>query len=107
MERIYSSHPTTYPIGAMTNKRETSWGRQVLLQNRVFVGEGALAMAAAFDDQVNMEKAGMRSIINVPIVIAGRSVAILNFGFAKEQLAARDLAIARLLALAASAGFAA
>jgi hypothetical protein len=105
VERVYSSCPETYPVGAKTNKRETSWGRQVLQQHRVFVGEGALEMAAAFDDQASMERAGVRSIINVPIIVSDKCVAVLNFGFGTERLAARQLAVTKLLGLAASAAF--
>ncbi len=105
VERIYSSDLRTYPIGAITTKRETSWGRQVLQMKRVFVGEGHLAMAAAFDDQVNMEKAGVSSIINVPIVVHNKCIAVLNFGFGKDRLAARELVTTRLLALIGTAAF--
>ena len=103
--RIYSSRPEAYPIGATTDKRLTSWGQQVLRQRRVFVGEGSLAMAAAFDDQVGMEKLGVRSIINVPVVVNDRCLGVLNFGFAGDRVSAQALTVARLLAIASSAAF--
>lgn len=103
--RVYSSRPDTYPLRAKTNKRETSWGNQVLRQRRVFVGEGFLAMAAAFDDQADMEKVGVRSIINVPVVVKDRCLGVLNFGFAEDRVSARALTVARLLGIASSAAF--
>ena len=103
--RVHSSRPDTYPMRATTNKRETSWGNQVLRQRRVFVGEGFLAMAAAFDDQADMEKVGVRSIINVPVVVNDRCLGVLNFGFAEDRISARALTVARLLGIASSAAF--
>ena len=103
--RVHSSRPDTYPLRATTNKRETSWGNQVLRQRRVFVGEGFLAMAAAFDDQADMEKVGVRSIVNVPVVVKDRCLGVLNFGFAEDRISARALTVARLLGIASSAAF--
>jgi GAF domain-containing protein len=103
--RIYSSRPDMYPVGETTNKRETSWGRDVLRDRRIFVGEGSLAMAAAFDDQAGMAKAGMQSIINVPIVVKDRCLGVLNFGFGTDRIDWRQLSAARSLAILSVAAF--
>jgi GAF domain-containing protein len=105
VERIYSSLPERYPLGARTNKRETSWGRQVLLERRVFVGEGALEMAAAFDDKEGMASVGVRSIINVPIVLRGQCLGVLNFGRGIERVSPAEVTVARFLGVASSAVF--
>ena len=105
VERVYSSCPATYPLGVKTNKRETSWGRQVLQRKQIFVGEGSLAMAAAFDDQANMERAGVRSIINVPIVLDQKCLAVLNFGFHNDRVAPQAVTMTRLFAFVVSAAF--
>ena len=104
--RVYSTRPDVYPVGATTNKRETSWGRHVLQQRRVFVGEGSLAMAAAFDDQVAMERVGIQSIVNVPIVIRDICLGVLNFGFGVDRVEGRQLTAARLLGIVAGGAFA-
>src|SRR5664279_6248805 len=77
LDRIYSSHPEVYPVGARKSKRETGWARQVIQNRQVFVGEGPLEMAAAFDDQERMGSLGLRSIINVPIVLPGGGLGVL------------------------------
>jgi GAF domain-containing protein len=105
VERIHSSRPGEYPVGARTNKRETSWGRQVLQLRQVFVGEGALEMAAAFDDKEGMASIGVRSIINVPIVVQERCLGVLNFGRGLERVSPADVTLARFLALAATGAF--
>ncbi len=106
LDRIYSSHSDVYPVGVRKSKRETGWARQVIQNRQVFVGEGALEMAAAFDDQERMATLGVRSIVNVPIVLPGGGLGVLNFGRNVERVMPADVTTARLLGLVASAGFA-
>jgi GAF domain-containing protein len=105
LERVYSSRPDVYPTGGRKSKRETSWGQQVIRDRQVFVGEGPLEMAAAFDDQERMASVGIRSIINVPIVVHDRCLAVLNFGRNAERILPGEVVIARFLGLVAAAVF--
>ncbi len=105
LERVYSSRPDAYPVGARKSKRETSWAQQVLRNRRVFVGEGPLEMAAAFDDQERMASQGIRSIINVPVVVADRCLAVLAFARSGERIAPAEVLLARLLTLVATPVF--
>ena len=106
LERIHSSLPGAYAVGARKSKRETSWARHVMQKRQVFVGEGPLEMAAAFDDQERMAKLGIRSIINVPFALRDDGLGVLAFGRAAERISPAEITLARLLGLAASAGFA-
>ncbi len=106
LERVYSSLPGAYAVGARKSKRETSWARQVMQRRQVFVGEGPLEMAAAFDDQERMAKLGIRSIINVPFALRDDGLGVLAFGRPLERVSPAEITLARLLGLAASAGFA-
>ena len=106
LERVYSSLPDAYSVGARKSKRETSWARQVMQRREVFVGEGPLEMAAAFDDQERMAKLGIRSLINVPFVLRDAGLGVLAFGRPVERVRPAEITLAHLLGLAASAGFA-
>jgi hypothetical protein len=106
LERVHSSLPGAYAVGARKSKRETSWARQVMQRRQVFVGEGPLEMAAAFDDQERMAKLGVRSIINVPFVLRDDGLGVLAFGRPIERVSPAEITLARFLGLAASAGFA-
>lgn len=99
LERIYCSRPDVFPVGAQKSKRQTSWADQVLRDRHVFVGEGPLEMAAAFDSQ-EMSQAGIRSIINVPIVVSGKCVGVLNFGRERERVSPGEVLLGRFLAVA-------
>lgn len=105
LERVYSSRLDAYPTGARKSKGQTSWAQQVLRNRQVFVGEGPLEMAAAFDDQERMASLGIRSIINVPIVVGDRCRGVLNFGRSVERVAPAEVALARFLGLASCVGF--
>ncbi len=105
LERVYSSRPDVYGIGLRKSKRETRWARQVLVERQVFVGEGPLEMAAAFDDQERMASVGIRSIVNVPVVVGDRCLGVLNFGRKVERVLSAHVVLARFLGVAASGAF--
>jgi len=105
LERVYTSLPDVYAVGARKSKRETSWAQHVLRDRKVFVGEGPLEMAAAFDDQERMGSIGVRSIINVPMVVADRCVGVLAFGRSAERVPPEEVLLARFFGLAAVAAF--
>ena len=106
LERIYSSRPDVYPVGVRKSKRQTNWAQYVLKDRQVFVGEGPLEMAAAFDDQERMASLGVRSIINVPVVVRDQSIGVLNFARSELRVSAEEIAIGRLLGIAATVAFA-
>lgn len=105
LQRIHSSRLDIYPVGARKSKRGTSWAEQVLQRRQVFVGEGPLEMAAAFDDQERMASVGIRSIINVPVVVGDRCLGVLNFARGVERVWSAEIVVARFLGVAASAAF--
>jgi hypothetical protein len=106
VERIYSSDEGAYPLGGRKPKRDTAWGRHVLLKRRVYVGEGEDAIRDAFADHELILGLGLRAVVNVPVVFGGKCLGTLNFLW-RRSVRANDVALARLLALTATAGFAA
>lgn len=102
--RLYSSDPKAYPPGGGKDKRGTPWGHQVLVEQRVFVGEGARAIRQAFDDHEAIAALGLRSVINVPLSARGACLGTLNFLMPEEQVAPEQVAFARLAGLLALPG---
>lgn len=78
LTRVYSSNPAAYPPGGSKDKRGTSWGQQVLVERRVFVGEGGEAIRASFDDHEAIARLSLRSVINVPVVFEQQCLGTLN-----------------------------
>jgi hypothetical protein len=79
LQRIWSSRPDDYPVAGRKTKTLTDWTRQLLLRSEVFVGEGAGALAEAFDDHQRILSMGLRAVVNVPLVHQdGRCFATFN-----------------------------
>jgi hypothetical protein len=102
VQRIFSSRPNEYPVGGRKPKRDTEWGRQVLLEGRRFEGEGDAAIREHFADHAVILGLGLRSIVNLPILIGGNCVGTLNLLWSDEELDPERTAPARLLALLAA-----
>jgi hypothetical protein len=102
VQRIYSSRPSEYPVGGRKPKRDTDWGRQVLLEGRRFEGEGETAIQAHFADHQVILGLGLRSIVNLPILVGRACVGTLNLLWPKRSLDPAEIATARLLALLAT-----
>ena len=78
LERLYSSNPEAYPPGGRKQKRGTAWGQHVLIEQKIFVGEGSQAIEQSFDDHETIKRLGLQSIINIPISNHGRCLGTLN-----------------------------
>ncbi|VFR27201.1 Bll5495 protein [plant metagenome] len=105
LHRLYSSNPEAYPPGGSKAKAGTDWGRHVLLEQRVFVGEGEAAIAQSFDDHAAIVALGLRSVINVPVVLAGDCLGTVNFLMADARVTDAKIEAARWAALLALPGF--
>jgi len=101
VRRRYSSDPTAYPVGGAKPKRDTAWGRQVLLEHRMFIGQGEAAIRAHFDDHALIAGLGLRSIVNVPILRRGVCHGTLNFLWAEPLLRPEWVALAEVLGMIA------
>ncbi|CAB3900279.1 MAG: GAF domain-containing protein [Achromobacter sp.] len=105
MVRLYSSNPGAYPPGGSKDKRGTAWGRHVLLERKVFIGEGVDAIREFFDDHDAIQALGLQSVINVPVVFDGACLGTVNFLMARTALAPADVDAARLAGVLALPAF--
>jgi GAF domain-containing protein len=99
LTRLYSSNPEAYPAGGSKDERGTPWGQQVLVERRVFVGEGAEAFRGAFDDHETIARLELRSIVNVPVVFEQQCLGTLNLLMKADTVQASQVEFARLLAV--------
>jgi GAF domain-containing protein len=96
LTRLYSSNPVAYPPGGTKDKRGTAWGQQVLVERRVFVGEGTEAIRASFDDHEAIARLSLRSVVNVPIVFEQRCLGTLNLLMQAADVEPAQVQFARL-----------
>lgn len=99
--RLYSSNPQAYPPGGSKDKAGTAWGRHVLHERRVFVGEGEDAIREFFDDHGAIRELGLQSVINVPVVYGQACLGTVNFLMPRPRVSDADVHAARLAGLLA------
>jgi len=78
VERVHSSLPAVYPIGGRKHKKDTAWSDRVLRDMQVFRANDADGIRAAFDDHATIASLGMGSVLNIPLVLAGRCLGTMN-----------------------------
>ncbi len=103
--RLYSSDPKSYPPGGSKDKAGMPWGRHVLLERRVYVGEGETAIRESFDDHAAIVALGLKSVINVPVVAGDVCLGTLNLLMPVERVTPAMVGSARLGGLLAVPGF--
>lgn len=103
--RLYSSDPKSYPPGGSKEKKGMPWGQHVLLERKVYVGEGEAAIRQSFDDHAAIASLGLKSVINVPVVMGDVCLGTLNLLMPAEHVSPAMVASARLGALLAVPGF--
>jgi hypothetical protein len=78
VQRIYSNLPAAYPPGGRKQKKATAWADHVLRDRKVFRGSGPNDIRSAFDDHETILGLGLGSVLNIPVVFAGRCVGTMN-----------------------------
>lgn len=92
VQRVYSSNPSAYPVAGRKTKRDTEFGRRVLIEGKPLCCEGDAQIARIFDDHQTIRGLGLHSAINAPVVgEGGRVVGVLNFLAAGEQVTSDQL----------------
>ena len=78
VERFYTSDPESYPTGGRKQKRDTEWGRYVLLEGRTYIGANDEDIRRNFDDHKVIAGLGLCSVINIPIKRLGTTIGTMN-----------------------------
>jgi hypothetical protein len=78
LERIYTSRPDVYPVGGRKCKRGLPWTDRVLTRGEVYIGTTAEDLQWAFDDYPKLAALGLGSVINTPVLVAGRCLGTMN-----------------------------
>jgi hypothetical protein len=78
VQRLYSNTPAVYPPGGRKQKKATAWADHVLRDMQVYRGSTPADIVAAFDDHPTILGLGLGSVLNVPVIYAGRCVGTMN-----------------------------
>lgn len=76
--RNFSNMPDAYPTSGEKPIPDNAWSQQVLDRHETFVANTIEEIAAVFPDHDLIRSLGCQSCINIPVVIAGRTIGTLN-----------------------------
>ena len=76
--RLYSNMPDAYPVSGTKPMQDDVWSRQVIGAQKIFVANSIEDIALVFPDHPLILSLGCASVINVPVVVAGRVIGTVN-----------------------------
>ena len=88
-QRIYSNMPDAYPVLGTKEVSDGLWTGRVLDRQETFVANTIEGIAEVFDDHELIQSLGCESVINVPVIVAGRILGTLNCLACRRALHAR------------------
>lgn len=100
VERLHSTLPGSYPVSGRKPKRDTEWGKKVLIDRRVNNGFGAADIRWAFTDHATILGLGLNAVLNVPIVRDGSVLGTINYLRGNPAFGSREAELAKQIATA-------
>ena len=97
-ERFYTNRPKAYPVGGRKPLNPTFWTKQVIEGRRPYLGRTAADIKAVFFDHALIDSLGCRSVINLPVVEAGKILGTLNVLHEEQWYDETDLALGSVFA---------
>jgi hypothetical protein len=77
-ERLYTNQPAAYPVGGRKTVSPTPWAQRLLGDGQAHVGRTAADIEAVFPDHALIAALGCASVLNLPVVHAGRVLGTVN-----------------------------
>lgn len=102
LQRFYSSEVRAWPVKGSKRKPLNHWAEMLFVRGQIFVGEGPRTLERWFDDHVQMQSIGLKSVINVPLMQGPLCYATFNVFGTCDGWQPHQVEAVRLLAMAAS-----
>ena len=103
MRRLYSTNTDIYPVGADDPITETVWERTLIGERLPLVLNSPEAMATLLPNVPELVALGCEAMLNLPIVVAGRSLGAINMLDRNGTYTADRVEAAKVLVPAAAA----
>jgi hypothetical protein len=79
VRRVYSNMPQAYPVsGTKPADNGTPWFGKVIGQHEIFSTNTYEGITEVFDDHELIKSLGCASVVNIPIVVAGKAIGTIN-----------------------------
>jgi len=76
--RLYSSNVGQYPLGDADPVQDDRWFRRLFVERRPVVANDPEEIGEWLPDYIEFVEMGYASLLNMPIVIAGESIGVMN-----------------------------
>lgn len=83
--RPYSSRPDQFPCGAADVVEDSRWFRRLFVEQEPVIANDAASIRAWLPGFVNAEALGYDSLLNLPIVVTGKVIGLINIMGAKDH----------------------
>ncbi len=100
VERLHSTLPDSYPVSGRKPKRDTEWGKKVLIDREINLGFGGTDIRWAFSDHETILGLGLNAVLNVPIVRGGTVLGTINYLRGDPAFGFREVEIGEKVAAA-------
>lgn len=77
-ERVHTNHPEAYPVGGRKALNPTFWTDHVLREQKAYIGRSYDDVRAVFFDHELIRSLGCESVLNLPVVLGGRTLGTIN-----------------------------
>lgn len=110
--RLFSSNTGQYPLGDADPVQDDRWFRRLFVERRPVVANDPLEIGNWLPDYTEFVEMGYASLLNMPVVIAGESIGVMNvmggpghFSQAAVSAIAAETPLAALAILGRGDGF--
>ncbi len=105
-ERFYSNQPEAYPVGGRKTLNPTFWAQHVIREQKPYIGRTYEDIEAVFFDHELIRSLGCESVLNLPVVLDGRTLGTINLLHLAGWYDEGHLEVGRVLAAHAIPGLA-
>ncbi|ODP34540.1 GAF domain-containing protein [Pandoraea sp. ISTKB] len=98
VRRVFSTVPTAYPVGGWKHLSGSDWAQHVLIEQKTLIASGQAPLKHFFPDYALLESLGVRTLVNIPIVVCRRTIGAFALLFDATEIDRAALAEVERLA---------
>lgn len=92
--RMYSNMPEAYPVQGTKTMHDDPWSTQVLVRHEIFVSNSIAGISEVFSDYDLILSLGCEAVLNIPIVVAGKTLGTINCLHEKDHYTPERISLA-------------
>jgi len=97
-ERFHTSNPDAYPVGGRKSPKPSAWTKRLFVEGKPYIGQDAGDIRTVFADHELILSLGCESVLNLPVVFAGRTLGTVNLLHEAGWYRQRDLPVGQVFA---------